>query len=119
MHISPSLRQPRKHTKQRFDDASGTIFANSNFDNHFYDRVTARVYFCTDDPSGFLNEPLKQEVSKVCSRLKRGISGVLIHVHVLFTGPPLWKHLFCFLLGGVSPSDVACPAFLFLTTEIC
>ena len=44
-----------------------------------------------------LNEPLQyEEVAKVCSRLKKGTSGVLIdYEHVLFAGPPLWKYLFC------------------------
>ena len=52
---------------------------------------------CTEDSSGVLNEPLQyEEVAEVCSRLKRGTSCVLIdHEHVLFAGPPLWKHLFC------------------------
>ena len=26
---------------------------------------------------------------------------------------------YCFLLGGLSPSNVMCPAFLFLTNEVC
>ena len=51
---------------------------------------------CTEDSSGVLNEPLQyEEVAKVCSRLKRGTSGVLIdYEHVLFAGLPFWKHLF-------------------------
>ena len=79
----------------------GTLFTSSNFDNDFYDRVTTRVQGifidCTEDSSGVLNEPLQyEEVAKVCSRLKRGKSGVLTdYEHVLFAGPPLWKHLFC------------------------
>ena len=46
-----------------------------------------------------INEPLQyEEVAKVCSRLKRGISDVLIdYEHVLFACPPLWKHLFLFV----------------------
>ena len=61
---------------------------------------------CTEDSSGVLNEPLQyEEAAKVCSRLKRGTSGVLIdYEHILFAGPPLWKHLFClfqeFFLNG-------------------
>ena len=90
----------------------GTPFASSNFDNDFYDRVTTPVQGifinCTEDSTGVLNEPLQyEEVAKVCSRLKRGTSGVLIdYEHVLFAGPPLWKHIFClfqefFLHGSV------------------
>ena len=91
-------------------EALGTPFASSNFDNDFYDRVTTHVHGifinCTEDSSGVLNEPLQyEEVAKVCSRLKRGTSGVLIdYEHILFAGPPLWKHLFClfqeFFLNG-------------------
>ena len=91
-------------------EALGTPFASSNFDNDFYDRVTTHVQGifinCTEDSSGVLNEPLQyEEVAKVCSRLKRGTSGVLIdYEHILFAGPPLWKHLFClfqeFFLNG-------------------
>ena len=91
-------------------EALGTPFTSSNFDNDFYDRVTTHVQGifinCTEDSSGVLNEPLQyEEVAKVCSRLKRGTSGVLIdYEHILFAGPPLWKHLFClfqeFFLNG-------------------
>ena len=91
-------------------EALGTPFASSNFDNDFYDRVTTHVQGifinCTEDSSGVLNEPLQyEEVAKVCSRLKRGTSGVLIdYEHILFACPPLWKHLFClfqeFFLNG-------------------
>ena len=87
-------------------EALGTPFASSNFDNDFYDRVTTRVQSifinCAEDTSGVLNEPLQyEEVAKVCSRLKRWSSDVLIdYEHALFAGPPLWKHLF---VSGVFP----------------
>ena len=32
---------------------------------------------------------------------------------------PNLKQTYCFLLGGVPPSNVMCPAFLFLTSEVC
>ena len=53
-----------------------------------------------------LTESLQyEEVDKVCSRLKRGTSGVLIdYDHVLSAAPLIWKHLFClfqeFFLNG-------------------
>ena len=51
---------------------------------------------CFEDPSGVLNEPLAyEEVARVCSRLKPGVSGVLIdYEHIRFGGPSLWQHLF-------------------------
>ena len=51
---------------------------------------------CVEDPSGVLNEPLVyEEVARVCSRLKLGVSGVLIdYEHIRFGGPSLWQHLF-------------------------
>ena len=43
-----------------------------------------------------LSQPLQyEEVARICSNLKAGVSGVLIDCeHVQFAGPPLWKHLF-------------------------
>ena len=43
-----------------------------------------------------LNEPpVCEEVARVCSRLKPGVSGVLIdYEHIRFGGPSLWQHLF-------------------------
>ena len=42
-------------------------------------RVKEMLEICVDDPSGVLNEPLVyEEVARVCSRLKVGVSGVLI-----------------------------------------
>ena len=51
---------------------------------------------CVEDPSGVLNEPLVyEEVGRVCSRLKLGVSGVLIdYEHIRFGSPSLWQHLF-------------------------
>ena len=59
----------------------------------------SRVFLLTalKMPQEFLvNEPLHyEEVAKVCSRLKRGISRVLIdYEHVLFACPPFWKVCF-------------------------
>ena len=43
-----------------------------------------------------LNEPpAYEEVARVCSRLRLGVSGVLIdYEHIRFGGPSLWQHLF-------------------------
>ena len=39
--------------------------------------------------------PVYEEVARVCSRLKPGVSGVLIdYEHIRFGGPSLWQHLF-------------------------
>ena len=69
-----------------------------------YDNFCARITnsvkemfeVCVDDPSGVLNEPLLyEEVTRVCFRLKPGVSDVLIdYEHIRFGGPSLWQHLF-------------------------
>ena len=50
---------------------------------------------CVEDPSGVLNKPLVyEEVARVCSRLKLGVSGVLIdYEHIQFRGLSLWQHI--------------------------
>ena len=74
----------------------GTPSENIQFDSDFLTRVTANVQeiftSCTDDPLGVLSGPLQyEEVARVCSQLKPGVSGVLIdYEHVKFAGPDLW-----------------------------
>ena len=81
-------------------EALGTPLAGMGFDDNFCARITNRVKemfeICVEDPSGVLNEPLVyEEVARVCSRLKLGVSGVLIdYEHIRFGGPSLWQHLF-------------------------
>ena len=60
----------------------GTPSVNENFDSNFLTCVTAGVAetfkSCAEDPSGALCTPLEyEEVTRVCSRLKPGTSGVL------------------------------------------
>ena len=74
----------------------GTPSEIIQFDSNFLTRVTANVQeiftYCTDDPSGVLSGPLQyEEVARVCSQLKPGVSRVLIdYEHVKFAGPDLW-----------------------------
>ena len=81
-------------------EALGTPLAGMGFDDNFCARITNRVKelfeICVEDPSGVLNEPLVyEEVARLCSRLKLGVSGVLIdYEHIRFGGPSLWQHLF-------------------------
>ena len=78
----------------------GTPSTNTNFDSVFFDRVSASVQefmtSCKNDPFGDLNDPLRyKEVANVCSKLKPGVSGVVIdYEHVRFAGPVLWNFLF-------------------------
>ena len=81
-------------------EALGTPSNNENFDSNFLARVTAGVedFFkiCSEDPSGALCAPLEyEEVARVWSSLKPGVSGVsLDNEHIRFSGPTLWNHLF-------------------------
>ena len=81
-------------------EALGTPSANLNFDNDFAVRVSARVKeileHCLHNPMGILNEPLSyKEVANVCSKLKLGVSGVLLdYEHIRYSRPPLWELLF-------------------------
>ena len=78
----------------------GTPSTNTTFDSVFLDRISASVQqfvtSCKNDPFGDLNDPLTyEEVANVCSKLKPGISGVLMdYEHVRFAGPVLWNVLF-------------------------
>ena len=70
-----------------------------SFDHDFSDGVATRVRntvaSCQNELPSTLNEPLQnQEVFNVYSKLKPGVSGVLIdYVHIRFGGPILWKLL--------------------------
>ena len=72
----------------------------ATFDKGFFTKVTdsVREVFSTfvNDPNGILCEPLEyEEVARVCSTLKLGVSGVEIdYEHIRYAGPPLWKLLF-------------------------
>ena len=69
-----------------------------SFDHDFFDRVATRARnifaSCQNELPGTLNEPLQyQEVFNIWSKLKPGVSGILIdHEHIRFGGP-LWKLL--------------------------
>ena len=76
-------------------EALGTLSSNTN-----YDKVTTSVKeifeSCIRDPFGVLSEPLTyEEVVKVCSNLKFGVSGVYVdYEHIRYGGPPLWQLMF-------------------------
>ena len=77
----------------------GTPDLHTNYDNNFAAHVSVLVAnFCKtspDHPVGVLSEPLSyEEVAKVCSSLKSGISGITLdYEHIRFAGPPLWHLL--------------------------
>ena len=81
-------------------EALGTPSNSENFDSNFLARVTASVEdifkLCSEDLSGALCAPLEyEEVARVCSSLKPGVSGVSIdYEHIHFAGPTLWNYLF-------------------------
>ena len=81
-------------------EALGTPSEIATFDKGFFTKVTdsVREVFSTfvNDPNGILCEPLEyEEVARVCSTLKLGVSGVEIdYEHIQYAGPPLWKLLF-------------------------
>ena len=71
-------------------EALVTPLAGMGFDDNFCARITNRVKemfeICVEDPSGVLNE----EVARMCSRLKPGVSDVLTdYEHIRFGGPSL------------------------------
>ena len=74
----------------------GTPDLYTDYYNNFAARVSAFVAnfykTCLDHPVGVLSEPLSyEEVAKVCSSLKSGISGVTLdYEHIRFAGRPLW-----------------------------
>ena len=77
----------------------GTRDLHTDYDNNFAACVSAFVSnfykTCLDHPVGVLSEPLSyEEVAKVCSNLKSGISGVTLdYEHIYFAGAPLWHLL--------------------------
>ena len=81
-------------------EALGTPSENKHFDNSFLNCVVSGVReifnSCTKNPFGVLCEPPDyDEVSRVCSKLKLGVTGLCIdYKHIRFTGPPLWRLLF-------------------------
>ena len=78
-------------------EALGTPSEIATFDKGFFTKVidSVREVF-VNDPNGILCEPLEyEEVARVCSTLKLGVSGVEIdYEHIRYAGPPLWKLLF-------------------------
>ena len=68
----------------------GTPSSNMNFDDNFLARVTADVQnifnSCIEDLSGTLCAPPEyDEVARVCSSLKLGVSGIVIgYEHIQF-----------------------------------
>ena len=82
----------------------GTPDLHTDYDNNFAARISALVASfcktCLDYPISVLSEPLSyEEVAKVCSILKLGISSVTLdYEHIRFAGPPLW-HLLHELYG--------------------
>ena len=85
-------------------DALGTPWNSENFDSNFLALVTASVgdifKICSEDPARALCTPLKyEEVARVSSSLKPGVSGVsLDYEHIRFTGP--LSAPFIFIVSG-------------------
>ena len=81
-------------------EALGTPSEIATFDKGFFTKVTdsVREVFNTfvNDPNGILCEPLEyEEVARVCSTLKLGVSGVEIdYEHIRYAGPPLCMETF-------------------------
>ena len=77
-----------------FEDL-GKPSVTPSFDHEFSDRAASRVRnifaSCQNELPGTLNKPIQyQEVFNVCSKLKSGVSGVLIdYEHICFRGPIL------------------------------
>ena len=77
----------------------GTPDLHTDYDYNFAARVSAYVSnfckTCLDHPVGVFSEPLSyEEVAKVFSSLKSGISGVTLdYEHIRFAGSPLWHLL--------------------------
>ena len=76
-------------------EAVGTLSNSENFDSNFLARVTAivkdifKIY--SEDPSRALCAPLEyEEVARVCSSLKPGVSSIsLDYEHIRFADPTL------------------------------
>ena len=82
-------------------EALGTPSESATYDNGFATQVSAHVKetfeACLDDPGGILlNEPLTyDEIASVCSKVKPGVSGLLLdYEHIRYAGPPHWNLLF-------------------------
>ena len=78
-----------------FEDL-GKSSVSPSFDHDFSDRVATRfrnIFASCQNELKTLNEPLQyQEVFNVCSKLKLGVSGVLIdYERIRFGGAILWK----------------------------
>ena len=75
---------------------SDCVAFNNVFISHVSERVKSIYQICIDDSSGVLCEPLQdEEVAAICSKLKPGVSGVMIdYEHIRFAGPTLWDTLF-------------------------
>ena len=94
----------------------GTPDLHTDYDNNFEARVSAFVAnfskTCLDHPVGVLSEPLSyEEVAKVCSSPKLGISGATLdYEHIRFAGPPFWHllhELYCqFFLNFTVPKSL-------------
>ena len=88
----------RKMWAEHFEKL-GTPSTSTNFDSVLLDRISASVQefvtSCKNDPFGDLSDPLRyEEVVNVCSKLKPGVSVVVIdYEHVHFAGPVLWSFL--------------------------
>ena len=88
-----------KWVTDKNDIRDGKPSVSPCFDHEFSDRVATHVknifVSCQNELPVTLNEPLQyQEVFNVCSKLKSGVSGVLIdYEHIRFGGPILWKLL--------------------------
>ena len=93
-------------------EALGTLSNSENFDSNFLARVTASVEdifkICSEDPSGALCAPLEcEEVARICSSLKPGVSGVSIdYEHIRFAGSLSGTiYLHCI---GISSKHIQC-----------
>ena len=75
---------------------SDCVAFNNVFFSHVSERVKSIYQICIDDSSAVLCEPLQyEEVAAICSKLKPGVSGVMIdYEHIRFAGPALWDTLF-------------------------
>ena len=72
--------------------ALGTLSSNTNYDNNFFDKVTTSVKEIFES---CIRDPSYEEVVKVCSNLKLGVSGVYVdYEHIRYGGLPLWQLMF-------------------------
>ena len=101
--VSGDLLTDKKAIRAMWADhfeALGTPSEIATFDKIFFTKVTDSVrevfFIFVNDPNVILCEPLEyEEVTRVCSTLKLGVSGVEIdYEHIRYAVPPLWKLLF-------------------------